>query len=86
NTVAQMETCLSDLFDLENQTSDSLHQALRETEEAIRQVLGGASEVELSPQNAYVRRRQHELTRAANLLSYSVGEGSNRRVRIYREE
>ncbi|MGD1995498.1 MAG: R3H domain-containing nucleic acid-binding protein [Anaerolineae bacterium] len=86
NTVAQMEACLGDLFDVERQSSDSLHQALREAEDAIRQVRGGVPEVELSPQNAYIRRRQHELTRAADLDSYSVGKEPNRRVRIRREE
>jgi len=86
NTVAQMEAALSDLFDLETHSPDPLRRALREAEEAIRQVLGGVPEVELNPQNAYIRRRQHELARAANLSSYSVGQGANRRVRICREE
>ncbi|MBN1976963.1 MAG: AAA family ATPase [Anaerolineae bacterium] len=86
NTVAQMEACLSDVFDLESRSPDPLNQALREAEEAIRQVQAGVSEVELLPQNAYVRRRQHELAQAANLSSYSSGEGSERRVRICRRE
>ncbi len=86
NTIAQMEACLSDLFDLESGSSDPLHQALREAEEAIQQVQGGVPEVELSPQNAYIRRQQHELARAANLMSESQGKESRRRVRIYREE
>ena len=86
NTVAQMEACLSDIFELESRSSSSLDQPLREAEEAVRQVQGGASEVELSPQTAYVRRRQHELARAASLSSYSVGSGAKRRVRICREE
>ena len=84
NTVAQMEACLSDVFDLESRSPDPLNQALREAEEAIRQVQAGVSEVELSPQNAYVRRRQHELAREASLSSYSVGDGASRRVRICR--
>jgi len=86
NTVAQMEACLSDVFDLEGRSSDPLHQALREAEDAIRQIQAGVPEVVLSPQNAYVRRRQHELARAANLASDSRGKESHRRVRIYREE
>ncbi len=85
NTVAQMEACLSDIFDLENPPDDPLGQALQEAEEAIRQVLGGVPEVELGPQNAFVRRRQHEMARVADLTSYSVGEEPNRRVRIRRE-
>jgi stage III sporulation protein SpoIIIAA len=85
NTVAQMEACLSDIFELDGRRpSDPLQRALREAEEGIRQVQGGAPEVELAPQNAFIRRRQHELARAANLGSYSVDEGPNRRVRICR--
>jgi stage III sporulation protein SpoIIIAA len=86
NTVAQMEACLSDIFDVEGGSPDPLRQAIREAEEAIRQVQGEAPEVTLSPQNAYVRRRQHELARAANLASESRGKEPHRRVRIYREE
>jgi stage III sporulation protein SpoIIIAA len=86
NTVAQMEACLSDIFDLESRSPDPLNQALREAEEAIRQVRAGVPEVELAPQNAYVRRRQHELAQAASLSSYSSGEGADRRVRVCRRE
>jgi len=86
NTVAQMEACLSDIFELESRSPDPLNQALREAEEAVRQVQAGVPEVELAPQNAYVRRRQHELAQAANLSSYSAGEGAERRVRVCRRE
>jgi stage III sporulation protein SpoIIIAA len=87
NTVAQMEACLSDIFDLENRASKktSSSHALQEAEQAIQQVLEGMLEVELSPQNAYIRRRQHELARAADLASKSQGKEPHRRVRIYRE-
>jgi len=85
NTVAQMETCLNDLFDLEGCPPSLLDQALQEAREAIARVLQGAPEAELAPQNASVRRRQHELARAANLYSYSVGEDPHRRVHIRRE-
>jgi hypothetical protein len=85
NTVAQMEACLSDIFDMETGPPDSLRQALREAEDAIQQIQAGVPEVELVPQNAYVRRRQHELAQAANLASESRGKEPRRRVRIYRE-
>jgi hypothetical protein len=85
NTIAQMEACLTDIFELESRPSASLDEALREAEEAIRQVLGGVPEMELSPQSAYIRRRQHELANAANLASASRGKEPHRRVRIYRE-
>ena len=87
NTVAQMEATLNDIFDLEERPTDPLNRALREAEEAIRQIKGeGVSEVELSPQRAYVRRRQHEMARSANLTSSSSGKEPNRRVTIYEEE
>jgi len=85
NTVAQMEACLSDIFNLETGAPDPLRQALREAEDAIQQIQTGVPEVELAPQNAYVRRRQHELAQAANLASESRGKEPRRRVRIYRE-
>jgi stage III sporulation protein SpoIIIAA len=87
NTIAQMEACLNDIFNLDaSESSDPLRWALREAEEAIRQVQGGVPEVELAPQNAYIRRRQHEQVRAANLASESRGKEPHRRVLVYQEE
>jgi hypothetical protein len=84
NTVAQMEACLSDIA-AENHLPGPLTPALREADHAIRRILDGeADEVELSPQNAFIRRQQHEMAREAGLSSYSVGEEPNRRVRITR--
>ncbi len=85
NTVSQMEACLNDVFDLETRPSAPLRQALQEAEEAIRQVQEGAPEVVLSPQEAHIRRRQHEMARDANLASSSRGKEPHRRVCIYRE-
>ncbi len=86
NTVAQMEACLSDIA-AENSIGDIFSYALQEVEDAIRTIREGlAEEVELSPQNAFIRRRQHEMARQAGLHSYSVGEEPNRRVRIARRE
>ena len=86
NTASQMDACLSDMFDLENQPADPMRWRPCPTEEAIQQVRAGASEVELAPQQAHVRRRQHELARAANLASSLVGEDPARRVCIHRED
>jgi len=83
NTVTQMEHCLADIFGLEA-VSDPVNDAMRETQEAIERVLSGVqASVDLSPQDAYTRRRQHEMARAANLLSYSKGKDPYRRVRIH---
>jgi len=86
NTVAQMEACLNDVFELESRPSTALEQALGEAEEAIHKVQEGAQEVELAPQTAYIRRRQHELAQAANLYSHSVGKEPHRSVRICQKE
>ena len=83
NTVTQMEHCLADILGLQP-VSDPLSVAVKEAQDAIEEVLGGErSAVELSPQEAFVRRRQHEMARAANLLSYSKGKEPYRRVRIH---
>lgn len=88
NTIAQMEACIHDLIEAGNDGNDGrdpLLQGQREAEEAIRQVLNGMPSVTLSPQNAYVRRRQHEMAREADLASSSRGKEPHRRVSIYRE-
>lgn len=82
NTITQMEGILEDLFGMNGQ-NDPVEQAMRETEAAIEQVREGAHSVELSPQAAHVRRKQHELVRDAHLFSRSLGKEPKRRVRIY---
>jgi predicted RNA-binding protein Jag len=57
--------------------------AIREAEEGIRQVLNSKKSVDLSPQNAYIRRLQHQLVEQKRLRSESVGEEPRRRLRIY---
>jgi stage III sporulation protein SpoIIIAA len=57
--------------------------AMREAEEGIKQVLNSKRSVDLSPQNAYIRRRQHQLVEERRLRSESVGEEPKRRLRIY---
>lgn len=88
NTVNQMENFLTELFNVSTEgTADNgaLEQAIRETQSAIEAVLNGSRTVDLSPQSAAVRRRQHELAREANLVSHSYGKEPYRRVRIFRE-
>ena len=52
-------------------------------EEAIGLVQRDAKPVELSPQNAYIRRLQHQRAEAANLTTRSRGREPFRRVRVY---
>ncbi|HID86626.1 MAG TPA: AAA family ATPase, partial [Anaerolineae bacterium] len=84
NTVTQMESCLVDIFGLEAEP-DPFALAMQETQEAINKILRGErSMVELSPQNATIRRQQHEMAKRAHLISHSRGKEPRRRVRIYR--
>ncbi|MGQ9600910.1 MAG: R3H domain-containing nucleic acid-binding protein [Anaerolineae bacterium] len=85
NTVSQMEIFLADAFGLDVAEMDPLTIALRETEDAINQVLSGQKAVDLSPRNAYIRRLQHEMARQANLVSHSYGKDPRRHVRIFAE-
>jgi NMD protein affecting ribosome stability and mRNA decay len=85
NTIKQMQSCLVDIFGLKVEETDPFAIAIRETQEAIQKVLAGANSVSLSPQNAYIRRRQHQMARQANLISRSRGKEPRRKVRIYRE-
>jgi stage III sporulation protein SpoIIIAA len=80
NTIPQMQASLTSIFALEIDPRD---QALRETEEAIGLVINRAEAVELSPQNAYIRRLQHQMAERANLVSRSRGREPYRRVRLY---
>jgi hypothetical protein len=83
NTVTQMESCLADVFGLSVSDLDPLTLAMREAEEAIRKVLSGQKSADLSPQNSYIRRQQHEMARQANLVSHSYGQEPRRHVRIF---
>jgi stage III sporulation protein SpoIIIAA len=83
NTIAQMEACLTSLYSLELDPGEA---ALRETEEAINLVMRQAKPVELAPQNAYIRRLQHQMAERANLVSRSRGREPYRRVRLYPDQ
>ncbi len=83
NTIVQMQASLTSIFALE---VDPREAALRETEEAIGLVSREAQAVELAPQNAYIRRLQHQMAERANVVSRSRGREPYRRVRLYPDE
>ncbi len=83
NTIVQMQGSLTSIFALE---VDPREAALRETEEAIGLVAREAQPVELAPQNAYIRRLQHQMAERANVVSRSRGREPYRRVRLYPDE
>ncbi len=80
NTVPQMQSSLTSIFSLE---IDPREAAMREAEDAIETVLSSSDAIELSPQNAYIRRLQHQMAERANLVSRSRGREPYRRVRLY---
>lgn len=83
NTTIQMESYLAEIFGLIRET-DVLDTALVEAREAINQVVAGERDsVHLTPQEAYIRRMQHELVREANLFSRSSGKDPQRHVTVY---
>ena len=83
NTVAQMQSILTSLYVLDTDPQDV---AMRELEEAVSLVRTESKPVELSPQNAYLRKLQHRAAEAANLVSRSRGREPFRRVRVYPEK
>jgi stage III sporulation protein SpoIIIAA len=83
NTILQMQNMLASLFELE---ADPQEAALRETAEAIGLVQASGRPVELAPQNAYVRRLQHQMAERNALMSRSRGSEPNRRVELVPDE
>jgi stage III sporulation protein SpoIIIAA len=85
NTVFQMEQSLLQTMtvgDRRRSDRESASEAIQEAEDAISEVMNGDRAIELQPQNAYIRRLQHELAQRYNLTSESRGREPYRRVRI----
>ena len=85
NTVVQMEQSLLAMREPSERPADPVTDAMRETEEAIGEVMSKDRPVELTPQNAYIRRLQHQMAQRYNLISRSRGREPHRRVRISRD-
>jgi hypothetical protein len=92
NTVAQMQECLARIFELRDteaalasgEPSNPVMRVMQQTEDAIHSMLNGnRREVELAPQNASLRRMQHQIANRYNLESRSRGREPNRRVQIF---
>jgi stage III sporulation protein SpoIIIAA len=82
NTMAQLEGFLREEFGLP-QFPEDYDTVLRETEDAIDQVLEEGRPVELPPQPRDIRRLQHELIQTAGLTSESRGREPHRRVLVF---
>ena len=87
NTQHQMENLLLEMFDVGaavGSGQDKVEQAMSEVDVAIGVVRKGTRFLDLQPQEAGIRRRQHQIVRQAKLVSHSYGEEPNRRVRVFR--
>lgn len=80
NTVSQIRSFLSQLYNLE--PVDPTDAALKEARDGIERARLGTA-VELAPQNAYIRRLQHQLVEEHELVARSTGKEPRRRLRIY---
>ena len=87
NTYIQIENVLREIFGMSSPMSEE-DIAIQEAEEGIEEILndasGGLNSIELAPQNAYMRRLQHQVAEKYKMISDSVGMEPARRVRISR--
>ncbi len=81
NSVGQVRDALTRIYGVEKQ-DDATTRALAEAAAAIRQVKTTLRPVEISPQNAYLRRLQHQLVAENELSARSTGKEPQRRLRI----
>jgi len=70
----------------EKSRQEGMTQALKEAQEAARQVRENNAPVELSPQGAYIRRLQHLIAERGHISSRSTGQEPTRRVTMMPEE
>jgi hypothetical protein len=84
NSGGQIEEALGRVLQMDVTPNQAAPRALQETEEAIARVLETSEPEELSPQNSYIRRLQHELAGQYSLGSESTGREPYRRVRIFK--
>ena len=90
NSVAQMEQSLLSMQGGRGGVAEMAaptQYAMQEAEDAITSVLNnGDPSIELTPQNSYIRRLQHQLAQRYNVVSRSAGREPYRRVRIFRDD
>ena len=86
NSTSQVQKVLKEALGIKDDNTivfhDETEEALDEAKEAIQKVLENGEDVELSPQNQQIRKMQHELVEQHNLNSVSVGDGSERHLKI----
>jgi stage III sporulation protein SpoIIIAA len=81
NSVTQIKEVLNRVYGVDR-PDPSVQRALDEAQDAIRRVKTTLQPQEISPQNAYVRRLQHQLVTENDLVARSTGKEPQRRLRI----
>jgi stage III sporulation protein SpoIIIAA len=84
NTVAQIKGALARVYGVEE--ADPTEAALEEALEGVERARETSADVELMPQNSYVRRLQHRLVERHELTARSTGNEPNRRLVILGRE
>ena len=84
NTIAQIKGALARVYGVEEM--DATETAMQETLEGITRAQQTGGDVELAPQNAYIRRLQHQLVERHDMTARSTGNEPNRRLVILRPE
>jgi stage III sporulation protein SpoIIIAA len=80
NTVSQIKNALARIYGVE--VADATDAAMDEALEGIRRARETRTQVELAPQNSYVRRLQHQLVEQHEMNARSTGTDPNRRLVI----
>ena len=90
NTLTQIKNFLRDYFrdvlHREDKYRRDFNFAIQEAEDAVIRVQRNVEPAELSPQNPYIRRLQHELIHGHGLYSESRGNSPFRRVVVFPKE
>lgn len=80
NSLQQLRHCLDTIYT--GPRDEVMDTAMDEAIKAIEDIRSGKKEVELSPQNAFIRRLQHMLAERHDVTSRSSGKEPGRRVKI----
>jgi hypothetical protein len=81
NSVTQVRDALSRIYGVDKH-DEATTRALAEAAAAIKTVKTTLRPVEIGPQNAYLRRLQHQLVAENELSARSTGKEPQRRLRI----
>jgi stage III sporulation protein SpoIIIAA len=81
NSVTQVRDALTRIYGVDRH-DEATTKALAEAAAAIKAVKSTLRPVEISPQNAYLRRLQHQLVSENELSARSMGKEPQRRLRI----